>query len=156
MSMVEQIVGNKAMARDLPEEIVARADGVPLFVEELTKAVLEAGAREQDGKLSRTPAAARAVPATLHASLMARLDRLGPIAKEIAQVGAALGREFSYELLAAVARSAHDDMERALDRLVGAGLPMPMGVAEFLEPTAPAVRPIDHHRNRSSQKSARA
>jgi class 3 adenylate cyclase/predicted ATPase len=120
--MVEQIVGTEAMARDLLEEIVARTDGVPLFVEELTKAVLEADAGERDTALSRTPAAARAVPATLHASLMARLDRLGPIAKEIAQIGAALGREFSYELLAAASRSANDEMRRALERLVGAGL----------------------------------
>ena len=121
ISMVEQIVGSEEIARDLLEEIVARTDGVPLFLEELTKAVLEAGAGEQDAALSRTPPS-RAVPATLHASLMARLDRLGPIAKEIAQIGAALGREFSYELLAAAARSADDEIERALDGLVGAGL----------------------------------
>ena len=80
-------------------EIVERTDGIPLFVEEMTKAVLEA---ESEGEARRTAAAvpspALAVPASLHASLMARLDRLGP-AKEVAQIGAAIGREFSHALL---------------------------------------------------------
>ena len=79
---------------------------MPLFVEELTKAVVEANEREircKDRPNREFPPLRHAVPATLHASLMARLDRLGPAAKELAQVGAAIGREFSYELFAAVA-----------------------------------------------------
>ena len=102
----QRIAGNKRrLPAEIVDEIVERTDGVPLFVEELTKAVVEADEREYGAKLvlSRIPAAALAVPATLHASLMARLDRLGPAAKELAQVGAAIGREFSYELLAAIA-----------------------------------------------------
>ena len=80
---------------------------MPLFVEELTKAVIEANKREAVQSSSfRASRRRAAVPATLHASLMARLDRLGPAAKELAQVGAAIGREFSYELLAAIARRA--------------------------------------------------
>ena len=86
-------------------EIVERTDGVPLFVEELTKAVLEGGA-------AMAAETALAVPTSLHASLMARLDRL-PAAKEVAQVGAAIGREFAHELLAAVATSRGDAAARA-------------------------------------------
>jgi predicted ATPase len=98
------------------DEIVERTDGVPLFLEELTKAVLENAA------VGTIPATSAKVPATLHASLMARLDRLGPIAKEIAQVGAAIGREFSYELLAAAAQRTEAEQQDALGRLVDAGL----------------------------------
>src|SRR4029077_6103505 len=100
------------------QDIVERTDGIPLFVEEMTKAVLEA---ESEGDARQTTAAvppsALAVPASLHGSLMARLDRLGP-GKEIAQIGAAIGREFSHSLLAAVVA----EPEAALDRLVTAGL----------------------------------
>ena len=90
-------------------EIAARADGVPLFVEELTKAVLEAGA------------AGAAVPASLHASLMARLDRV-PGVKEVAQVAACIGREFDYPLLAAVSPVPEPELRAALDRLTAAEL----------------------------------
>jgi predicted ATPase len=103
-------------------EIVERTDGIPLFVEEMTKAVLEA---ESEGEARLTTAAmpspALAVPASLHASLMARLDRLGP-AKELAQIGAAIGREFSHALLAAVVRKLDAELDLALDRLIAAGL----------------------------------
>jgi tetratricopeptide (TPR) repeat protein len=98
-------------------EIVERTDGIPLFVEEMTKAVLEA---EGEGAAQHT-SVALAVPASLHASLMARLDRLGP-AKEVAQIGAALGREFSHALLAAVVRKPEAELGLALDRLITAGL----------------------------------
>ena len=98
-AIVERIAGNRALPTELVGEIVERTDGVPLFVEELTKAVLEAS----DGNAGGVVGPALAVPATLHASLMARLDRLGPAAKEAAQIGAAIGREFSYELIVAVA-----------------------------------------------------
>jgi predicted ATPase len=97
--------------------IVARTDGVPLFVEEMTKAMVEAGASQ-----SHAPLPERAVPATLHASLMARLDRLGTAAKEMAQIGAVIGREFPYELLAAVAPGGGNALAAPLKQLVEAGL----------------------------------
>jgi predicted ATPase len=95
----------------------------------MTKAVLEAGSEEAAQRTAATvPSAALAVPASLHASLMARLDRLGP-AKEVAQIGAAIGREFSHSLLAAVVRKPETDINSALDRLVAAGLLFRQGVA---------------------------
>ena len=110
------------------QDIVERTDGIPLFVEEMTKAVLEA---ESEGEARKTAAAVPvlglAVPASLHASLMARLDRLGP-AKEVAQIGAAIGREFSHALLAAVARKPEAEFDSALDRLIEAGLLFRQGV----------------------------
>ena len=109
-------------------EIVERTDGIPLFVEEMTKAVLEA---EGEGDARRTvaavPSPALAVPASLHASLMARLDRLGP-AKEVAQSGSAIGREFSHALLDSVARKPEAELGSALDRLVQTGLLFRQGV----------------------------
>src|SRR5205823_5589873 len=104
------------LSRGVMDEIVERTDGVQLFLEELTKAVLENAAA---GAILATSST---VPATLHASLMARHDRLGPIAKEIAQVGAAIGREFSYELLAAAAQRTEAELRDGLGRLVDAGL----------------------------------
>src|SRR5262249_4604709 len=103
------------------DDIVGQTDGVPLFLEELTKAILESGAPSQE-IVSPAPSAKLAVPATLRASLMARLDRLGTSAKQAAQVGAAMGREFSYELLAAIAERPETELQVALDQLVGAGL----------------------------------
>ena len=121
-AMIDRVTGNKALPRSIRQDIIERTDGVPLFVEEMTKAVLEA---ESEGVAQRTTAAvpspALAVPASLHASLMARLDRLGS-AKEVAQIGAAIGREFSFALMAAVARKAEVDLASALDRLTTAGL----------------------------------
>ena len=103
-AMIDRVVGNKPLPANIRQDIIERTDGIPLFVEEMTKAVLEA---ESEGAAERTvaavPSPALAVPASLHASLMARLDRLGP-AKEVAQIGAAIGREFSHALLAAVVR----------------------------------------------------
>jgi predicted ATPase len=120
--MIDCITGNKLLPANFRQDIVERTDGIPLFVEEMTKAVLEA---EDESEARRTAAAipspALAVPASLHASLMARLDRLGP-AKELAQIGAAIGREFSHALLAAVARKPEADLGSALDRLIAAGL----------------------------------
>jgi predicted ATPase len=119
--LVRALVGNTAaLSVELLDKIIERTDGVPLFIEELTKAVLETTVAG-DG-LSATAATSLAVPATLHASLMARLDRLGPVAKEIAQIGAAIGREFSYELLAATAHRNEMEFGEALGRLVDAGL----------------------------------
>jgi predicted ATPase len=127
-AIIERLVGNRELPRDVIAEIVERTDGIPLFVEEMTKAVLEA---ENDGAARHTvaavPSPALAVPASLHASLMARLDRLGP-AKEVAQIGSVIGREFSHALLAAVVRGTETELNLALDRLVVAGLLFRQGV----------------------------
>ena len=105
-AMIDGVTGNKPLPTSIRQDIIERTDGIPLFVEEMTKAVLEA---ESEGEARKTtaaiPSSAFAVPASLHASLMARLDRLGP-AKEVAQIGAAIGREFSHALLAAVVAQA--------------------------------------------------
>jgi class 3 adenylate cyclase/predicted ATPase len=123
-ALVGSVAGSEALPDEIMEEIVERTDGVPLFVEELTKAVLEAGVDDKDrrGTVSTVPRRPLAVPATLHASLMARLDRLGPVAKEIAQIGAGIGREFSYELLAHVAQKSGANLRAALGSLSKAGL----------------------------------
>ena len=102
--MIDRVIGNKLLPANIRKDIIERTDGIPLFVEEMTKAVLEAGSElEAMQTAAAVPSPALAVPASLHASLMARLDRLGP-AKEVAQIGAAIGREFSHALLAAVVR----------------------------------------------------
>jgi class 3 adenylate cyclase/predicted ATPase len=119
-SLVRRVAGAD-LPEALVEEIVERTDGVPLFVEELTKAVLEVGA-DATRTLGTAAPMVMAVPATLHASLLARLDRLGAAAREVAQVGAAIGREFPHELLAAVAGLDEDELTGALDQLAGAEL----------------------------------
>jgi class 3 adenylate cyclase/tetratricopeptide (TPR) repeat protein len=130
-AMIERLIGDKALPADVREDIVERTDGIPLFVEEMTKAILEA---ESEGEVRRTAAAmppsALAVPASLHASLMARLDRLGA-AKEVAQIGAAIGRQFSHALLASVTRNMGAELESALDRLIQAGLLFRQGVPPY-------------------------
>jgi class 3 adenylate cyclase len=127
-AIIACLAGNKTLPADVLAEIVERTDGIPLFVEEMTKAVLEA---ESEGAARRTveaaPSSALAVPASLHASLMARLDRLGS-AKEVAQIGSAIGREFSHALLALVERKPESELALALDRLVQAGLLFRLGV----------------------------
>src|ERR1700730_13554002 len=122
--LVGRLAGNAGLARETVEEIVERADGVPLFVEELTKAVLESGARDNRvaAVLAASPLPELAIPATLHASLIARLDRLGPVAKEVGQIGAVLGREFGYDLIDHVARRPTAELQSGLDRLAEAGL----------------------------------
>ena len=126
-AIIARLVGNKELPADVMAEIVERTDGIPLFVEEMTKAVLEA---EGEGDARRiagaVPSPALAVPASLHASLMARLDRLGP-AKEIAQIGAAIGREFSHILLSAVVSKPEADLNSALNHLISAGLAFRQG-----------------------------
>jgi class 3 adenylate cyclase len=121
-ALIDRVAGNKPLPAHLRQDIVERADGVPLFVEEMTKAVLEA---EGEGAAARAlasiPSSALSVPASLHASLMARLDRLGE-AKAMAQTGAAIGREFSHALLAAVTAETEAELAVPLDRLVQAGL----------------------------------
>ena len=127
-SMIDRLIGNKLLPANIRQDIIERTDGIPLFVEEMTKAVLEAGSeREAMQTAAAVPSPALAVPASLHASLMARLDRLGP-AKEAAQIGAAIGREFSYGLLAAVASKPEAELGSSLDRLNRAGLLFRKGV----------------------------
>jgi predicted ATPase len=123
-ALVHKLAGNASFAPEIVAEIVERTDGVPLFVGELTKAVLESvGQGDRVATvLGTAPSAAQAVPATLHASLMARLGRLGPAAKEIAQIGAVIGREFAYELIAPVATQPAEELQAALDQLGDAGL----------------------------------
>ena len=128
-AMIDRVVGNKSLPANIRQDIIERTDGIPLFVEEMTKAVLEAGSEEEAAEraVAAIPSPTVAVPPSLHASLMARLDRLGP-AKEIAQIGAAIGREFSHALLAAVARKPERELNTALDRLIAAGLLFRQGV----------------------------
>jgi predicted ATPase len=120
--MIDRVAGNKPIPATIRQEVIERSDGIPLFVEEMTKAVLEAESRgAAERTAAATPSPAFAVPATLHASLMARLDRLGS-AKEVAQIGAVIGREFSHPLIAAVARKAEPELRSALNRVIEAGL----------------------------------
>ena len=132
-AMVEGIAGKAEISSEAAADIVERADGIPLFVEELTKAVLEAGGRAED--IEKTVAGALApsatVPAALHAPLLARLDRLGQTPKEIAQVAGAIGREFSYELLAPVAERGEGELLDALGRLADAGLVFARGAPPY-------------------------
>jgi class 3 adenylate cyclase/predicted ATPase len=121
--MVEQVTGGKALPTDVLQQIVSKTDGVPLFVEELTKMVLEAGLlRETEDHYELSgPLPPLAIPFTLQDSLMARLDRLAPV-REIAQVGATLGREFSYDLLRALSPLDEAALQQGLRQLVEAEL----------------------------------
>jgi class 3 adenylate cyclase/tetratricopeptide (TPR) repeat protein len=122
-----RLVGTLTKGRTLPpevlDEILTRTDGVPLFVEELTKSVLESGLLREEGDhyALRAPLAYLAIPVSLRDSLMARLDRLGPV-KEFAQIGACIGREFSYELLKRIQTSRAGSLEASLEKLVEVGL----------------------------------
>jgi predicted ATPase len=123
-TVLAETVAGKALPDEVVTHIAARADGVPLFVEELTRVVVESGLLRDEGDryaLDRS-IPSFAIPPSLHASLLARLDRLGPTAKEIAQIGAAIGRDFSYELLAVVAQRGEAELQDALYRLTDAGL----------------------------------
>jgi predicted ATPase len=131
-TMIDRVAGNKPVPANIRQEIIERTDGIPLFVEEMTRAVLEAGSQGAGERaVAAIPFAAVAVPATLHASLMARLDRLGAPAKEVAQIGAAIGREFSHALLAAVVDKPEAELEAALDPIVAAGLLFRQGVPPY-------------------------
>jgi class 3 adenylate cyclase len=122
-AMVSALAGGKALPEALFEQILARTDGVPLFVEELTKSILEAGELTEAGDRYEYRGAARAVsiPTTLRDALMARLDRFMPV-KEVAQIGAAIGREFSYELIVAVAPMRQAQLDDSLAQLTESGL----------------------------------
>jgi class 3 adenylate cyclase/predicted ATPase len=122
-AMIRDVAGCKELPPEVFEPIINKTDGVPLFVEELTKMVLESGLLRDAGDRYITvgPLPPLAIPTTLHDSLMARLDRLSAI-KEIAQIGAAIGREFTYRLLAAVAPISGIALQSALEHLTRAGL----------------------------------
>ncbi len=121
-ALVEQIAGGKALPDEVVAQIADRTDGVPLFVEELTKSVLESGCCARSWIVTcSTARCRRRIPTTLHDSLMARLDRLASV-RLVAQIGAAIGREFSYALLRAVSRLPEDELQTALARLVASEL----------------------------------
>jgi class 3 adenylate cyclase/tRNA A37 threonylcarbamoyladenosine biosynthesis protein TsaE len=126
--MIDRIIGNKSLPASIRHDIIERTDGIPLFVEEITKSVVEAvGEGGAERAIAAIPSSSVAVPASLHASLMARLDRLGS-AKDVAQIGAVIGREFSHALVAAVARKSEAELQSALERLIAAGLLFRQGV----------------------------
>jgi class 3 adenylate cyclase/predicted ATPase len=127
-AIIDRMVGNKSLPAGIREDMIERTDGIPLFIEEMTKAVLEAENEEDAQKLTAAiPSARLEIPATLHASLMARLDRLGP-AKELAQIGAAIGREFSHRLFEVIAGKTQIELDTALHRLIDAGLLFRRGI----------------------------
>ena len=127
-AMIDGVIGKKSLPANVRQDIIERTDGIPLFVEEMTRAVLEAKDEQAaERTVAAVPSPSIAVPPSLHASLMARLDRLGA-AKEVAQIGAAIGREFTHALLAAVVRKPEQELGPALDRIVRAGLLFRQGV----------------------------
>jgi class 3 adenylate cyclase/predicted ATPase len=126
--LIDRVIGDKTLTAEMRLNILERTDGIPLFVEEITKAVLEAAELGSAAQmLAAVSPLAPSVPASLHASLTARLDRLGP-AKEVAQIGAAIGRDFSHAVLAAVLGKPEAELQAALDRLVDAGLLFRQGI----------------------------
>jgi class 3 adenylate cyclase/predicted ATPase len=121
--MIAYATGGKTLPREIADQIVDRTDGVPLFIEELTKTVVESGILAEVGDHYAVvgPVGQLAIPTSLQASLLARLDRLAPT-REVAQIGSALGRSFSHELIVAVAAMPQDKVNDALDQLVTAEL----------------------------------
>ena len=119
--MIERVTAGKALPAEIQEQLLEKTNGVPLFVEELTKMVLESGlVKEKDGHYELAgPLPPLAIPTTLQDSLMARLDRQG-LGKPVAQLGATLGREFSYEVLRAVAPLDEVTLQQGLEQLVHA------------------------------------
>ena len=121
-AIIDSVVGTTLLPARIRRDIIQRSDGVPLFLEEITKAMMEAESLSSaQDVLATVPSPALAVPAGLHAMLMGRLDRLGS-AKEVAQIGAAIGRQFSHALLAAVAGKSEEEINSALRQLIAAGL----------------------------------
>ena len=121
--MISLVTGGKKLPKNIAEQIIDRTDGVPLFIEELTKTVVESGIVTEAGDHYAVagPVASLAIPTSLHASLLARLDRLAPT-REVAQIGAVLGRSFSHELIRAVSGMPQQKLDEALEQLVGAEL----------------------------------
>ncbi|SHH44684.1 Predicted ATPase [Bradyrhizobium erythrophlei] len=128
-AIIDGITKNKSLPDAVVEHVLARADGVPLFIEELTSTLLESGLLREtaDRYVLDGPLPPLAMPTTLQASLVARLDHLGPV-RDVAQIGAAIGREFSHELIAAVSAMAPADLDVALERLKVSGLIAGRGV----------------------------
>jgi predicted ATPase len=122
-AMITSLTGGKALPPEVVEQVVAKTNGVPLFVEELAKMILESGlVQEEDDQYVLTgPLPLLAIPSTLHDSLMARLDRLST-ARDLVQLGVVLGREFTYELLQAVSPVDEMTLQRGLAQLVDAEL----------------------------------
>ena len=131
-AMIEQIAGDRRLPPEVLREVVKKTDGVPVFVEELTKMVLDAGLEVAESRSLTDRLLALAIPATLRDSLLARLDRMGD-AKEVAQLGAVLGREFSYDLLRAVSQLSDDALTDRLRRLVDAGFLYQRGLPPVAE-----------------------
>lgn len=129
-ALVERVTGGKPLPQEIMTEILSRTDGIPLFVEELTKALLESGQLQEqsDRYVVERSLPYLTIPATLHASLIARLDRLSA-AREVAQIGAVIGREFSYELLNAIAGFPKKKLDEALEQLTHSELIFRRGVA---------------------------
>ena len=139
--MTGRVAHGKALPAEVIEQIVAKTDGVPLFVEELTKMVLESGLlQEREERYALTgPLPPLAIPATLHDSLMARLDRLATV-KALAQLGATLGREFSYALLQRRLPVGRGDCAPGAAPVGGGGVPVPAGGAAAGRPTSSSMR----------------
>ncbi len=130
LALIDGVTGGKSLPEEVLNHILVRTDGVPIFIEELTKSVLEMGwlvERDDSYKLTG-PLPAKAIPESLQDSLMARLDRLAPV-NEVAQLAAALGRTFSHEMLAAVSQLAESTFDKAMSRLVDAELVYRRGLA---------------------------
>jgi len=134
-ALVRQLVAKvTAFPPEIIEEIIGRTDGVPLYLEEVTKLALDAAiSNTAGGSIALLPGTRLTVPPTLRASLMARLDRLGPAAREVAQIGAAIGRDFPHKLLLAASQRGEAETGAALDRLVAAGLLFQRGVPPAAE-----------------------
>ena len=158
-ALIDRVTGNRPLPANIRQDIIERTDGIPLFVEEMTKAVLEASVEDAaERTVAAIPSPSVAVPASLHASLMARLDRLDS-AKEVAQIGAVIGREFSHALLAAVARKPEAELQSALDRLSAAGLLFRQGAATAsylpVQARTRAGRGLWHSAARAATRAAR-
>src|SRR5262249_48757505 len=121
--LVSKLTGGKALPQEVLDQLLAHSDGVPLFVEELTKSVLESGLLRNEGNRYslQAPLTALSIPTTLRDSLIARLDRLAPI-REIAQIGACIGREFPYWLLERVSPLKGEQLDHALEQLTQSGM----------------------------------
>jgi len=134
--MIARVTGGKALPKEIADQIINRTDGVPLFIEELTKSVVESGLMIETGEgyAVTGPAVPLAIPTTLHASLLARLDRLAPT-REVAQIAAALGRSFSHDLISAVAQMPRQKLDEALEQLVHAELIFRRGIPPDAEYT---------------------
>jgi class 3 adenylate cyclase/predicted ATPase len=136
VEMITHVTGGRKFPREIFDQIVDRTDGVPLFIEELTKNVVEGGFLvDAGGRFAATgPVHSLAIPTTLHASLLARLDRSAPM-RDVAQIGAALGRSFSHELISAVAGISQGNLDGALDQLVRSELIFCRGIPPDAEYT---------------------